>query len=438
MNPHVVSAQSVLTRNTFTNQERPSCWRRIRDGGLLGLSNVVGCSLALAIGISLEARAQCGYEIVAAVDLPPCGPLQPVLYPMAINNNREVVGFYNECAIGEYRPFYWSEATGLVLPSLPAGYLSAQFVDINDRGQITGNRVVDGSGMGNEAILYHDSQWAGLGTLPGGNWSDGLAINSAGAIVGFWDIPLTAPVQAFVWAAGTMTGLGPALGNGQSTALGISDDGIIVGSIGPNLPGLQKGFILDGESLTIVEPFQGTTTARVVGLNEAGFAIVNCLSSGETPWYQGFIVSTTSSQFIPPIPPGEGVATTAINAKGTVLGVNMSWDFAQVVTFADGAVRVVEDMILAEPPYQLYYASGINDDGWIAAAAQIGQTFMTLVLRPVLPTIGDLNGDCHVDGEDLGNLLGEWGATGGDADLNSDGFVDSTDLNILLGNWGRP
>ncbi len=47
----------------------------------------------------------------------------------------------------------------------------------------------------------------------------------------------------------------------------------------------------------------------------------------------------------------------------------------------------------------------------------------------------DLNGDASVDGQDLGVLLGNWGA-GGATDLNGDGSVDGQDLGIMLGAWG--
>ncbi|MBM4112737.1 MAG: hypothetical protein FJ253_05090 [Phycisphaerae bacterium] len=50
---------------------------------------------------------------------------------------------------------------------------------------------------------------------------------------------------------------------------------------------------------------------------------------------------------------------------------------------------------------------------------------------------GDLDGNGIVDGEDLGALLGSWGACSGcPADLNGDGVVDGDDLGTLLGNWG--
>jgi len=49
--------------------------------------------------------------------------------------------------------------------------------------------------------------------------------------------------------------------------------------------------------------------------------------------------------------------------------------------------------------------------------------------------IGDLTGDCLVNGADLAVVLGSWGEPGGPADLNEDGIVNSGDIAIVLGNW---
>ena len=53
----------------------------------------------------------------------------------------------------------------------------------------------------------------------------------------------------------------------------------------------------------------------------------------------------------------------------------------------------------------------------------------------VCEVLGDLNGDCIVDGEDLGVLLGGWGQPG-TGDLNEDGIIDGEDLGLFLGAWG--
>jgi hypothetical protein len=58
-----------------------------------------------------------------------------------------------------------------------------------------------------------------------------------------------------------------------------------------------------------------------------------------------------------------------------------------------------------------------------------------VAVRP-LPRTGDLNNDGHVNGADLGTMLGAWGpCTACAADLDHDGVVGGSDLGQLLGAW---
>ena len=51
---------------------------------------------------------------------------------------------------------------------------------------------------------------------------------------------------------------------------------------------------------------------------------------------------------------------------------------------------------------------------------------------------GDFDGNCIVNGADLGTFLSEWGPCSGDceADFNGDGVVNGADFGELLSNWG--
>jgi hypothetical protein len=51
------------------------------------------------------------------------------------------------------------------------------------------------------------------------------------------------------------------------------------------------------------------------------------------------------------------------------------------------------------------------------------------------PVFGDFNGDCVVDGADLGLLLSAWDSTDETFDLNDDNIVDGADLGLLLSSW---
>jgi hypothetical protein len=68
-----------------------------------------------------------------------------------------------------------------------------------------------------------------------------------------------------------------------------------------------------------------------------------------------------------------------------------------------------------------------------------GATIDDVSLRPWPPPCpGDLLRDGFVNGADLGQLLGSWGACadGCPADLDGDGAVDGADLGLLLNAWG--
>ena len=80
-------------------------------------------------------------------------------------------------------------------------------------------------------------------------------------------------------------------------------------------------------------------------------------------------------------------------------------------------------------------AGQIAYDAWVeqGMSAPVDMDSAMIALTP--PLVGDLDGDGHVNGSDLGLLLGAWGTKGGPADLNGDGIVDGADLGVQLGNW---
>ncbi len=81
------------------------------------------------------------------------------------------------------------------------------------------------------------------------------------------------------------------------------------------------------------------------------------------------------------------------------------------------------------PPLAIVFNEGASESEFRAAFAAAESWMST----PDCPS--DLNGDGIVDGADLGELLGSWGA-GARHDLTGDGVVDGADLGLLLGDWG--
>lgn len=76
----------------------------------------------------------------------------------------------------------------------------------------------------------------------------------------------------------------------------------------------------------------------------------------------------------------------------------------------------------------------------LALVTALGVSASAVAGGGVCPCEGDVNGNGIVDGEDLGELLGAWGACGDcsicASDLSGNCVVDGNDLGILLAQWG--
>jgi hypothetical protein len=84
-------------------------------------------------------------------------------------------------------------------------------------------------------------------------------------------------------------------------------------------------------------------------------------------------------------------------------------------------------------------AQSPNGRNLLVLSNEISGTLSVWAIDPICDAIGDLNGDCAVNGGDLALMLGAWGPCGKGgcvADLSGNGSVGAEDLALLLGNWG--
>ncbi len=408
------------------------CDRRAgRDGAFQTLT---AAALSITLAGSAFAGLPCGYEIVADLKIAPCEFGPQILGPSAINNRGEVVGSYAVCTIGQSKPFYWSEETGVVLPALPEGVHEVVFIDISDDGEIVGTWYDDfGDVSGIEGFRIDESgQWIGLGTLPGGNYSEVAGVNSSGLIVGKWGDSVTGdPVglSACQWETSTLVDIGVLLGGPPETrATAVNDQGIIGGSFGTNFVTEMTGFLLQGDELTIIEKPPGYSWLDVRSINRLGQVVVRARKEGSLQilsflWSDGVLL---------PVLPGSPVASALGVSNAGVICVSDGQD--EYVTDLTSTAKLA-DLILGPDQYHSIWAIS-NDAGWLVANCYKlpNGPISVLVLRPV-PGPADLNGDCTVNGADLGLLLSEWGDRPSAADLTFDGVVDGADLGVLLSSW---
>jgi probable HAF family extracellular repeat protein len=178
-------------------------------------------------------------------------------------------------------------------------------VAINNAGQVVGNAWFPNT-SGSHAFLYSGGVTQDLGTL-GGRLSMADAINKNGVVVGWAMAPSTVanqdgPIHAFVYQNGTMTDLTPALGNNYSEAFGINSSGVIVGEMGSNWYGPWHAFMLANGKVTdlnsLLPPGSNWTLLSATGINDLGQIIGFGVDNGVTSTF----LLTPSSLGDPPDP----------------------------------------------------------------------------------------------------------------------------------------
>src|SRR5262249_29516159 len=104
---------------------------------------------------------------------------QSITYPLALNNNGQVVGYTNGF---EVMPFLYSQGSVTYLPSF--GGIGGSANGINNIGQVVGySDIAGGNGSVPHALLYANGVMTDLGTFgAGSSWADAIIDN--GWIVG--------------------------------------------------------------------------------------------------------------------------------------------------------------------------------------------------------------------------------------------------------------
>ena len=292
------------------------------------------------------------------------------------------------------------------LGSLGGG--TTQALAINASGQVTGSSVVGKAvqvpcppqkyGQPKQCFTNpeHAFLWSGatmtdLGTL-GGLDSQGVAISDSGDVVG-WSTPKASGAgNAFLWNGHRMAAVS---GMAPSGARGINDSGQVAGECGDIVSPEVFACVVTGSSVTTLpEPNLGCFTA--IAINNSGQVLANCYQYDNTL----AVVWTKDSPTVLPTLGGAGATATAINGLGQVVGTaetstgafdGFLWsngtltdlgssfsptainDSGVIVggplIYSAGTLQNLNNLIPAGSPYQIRDATGINDNGQIAANA---------------------------------------------------------------------
>lgn len=215
------------------------------------------------------------------IDLGTLGGINGVAH--GLNNRGQVVG-YAEARDGMMHAFLWDsgEMTDLhqFRGSIDVPGMDEDLVeqllelggnsyanDINEAGQVVGRFGFPLAFM--LAVAWTDEEMVDLGTL-GGLYSEAMAINNDGLIVGSSDVTLDeegSPPHAFLWRDGAMTNLDAESGRGWSRATDINADSLVCGRGGASESDSWSLLWHDGEFITLAK--DGCAN----GLNDAGVVV---------------------------------------------------------------------------------------------------------------------------------------------------------------------
>ena len=361
-----------------------------------------------------------------------------------INDLGNICGYERNCS-SDWEPFFWSLETGRVVLEVPAGFGDGRAQDLNNANQIVGFLRLD---FRPQAILWQDDQFIELGVPPAGDASNALSINSKSQVVGYWGNLVAGPSPlAFIWQEGVITDLTPDLGNPRSIAYDINDLGMVTGWMGTNENNDAHAFIWDKGNVTDLGVIPGGFTGIGMAINNYGDVAVQGrkLNDNKEEIIRSFLWRDGQWIEIGVLPGFDETRALDINDAGQIIGRCELLDSNNTDPFLweDGVMWNLIDLWISEDPE----FSGISKVWAISNAGSIAgtgvhQEFGTSAIRltPIIPRIGDLDGDGVVDVADLLILLGSWGlcadCTNCLADLDGTCSVSTTDLLILFSNWG--
>jgi hypothetical protein len=345
-------------------------------------------ALALAAGTALADE----YQLIPVPAFPGIGI--PECYLRDIDNHNIAVGtstVTTQDAQGNYHGGYtgitWTESAGKAVidnNSYPTG--------ISDTGWVSGLGAVTHLPTGQ---VYHPP------TLPGTFGAASLlGINDAGTAVGFIQTCICSNSQhlqqvPYIWDAanGART---ISLANAKELVK-INNSGIAVGNTRAS-GGVGDGFVYDSNtgatillSSVLPPPPPGVVyTIVAADINDSG-TVTGYIRENTTAHNIGFTWSASSGTTLmsPPIGAGYGedVRPASINSSGVVVGT-IGFSPGGSRPFIYDAARGVRDLATLTTPtitFSYWYASSVNNAGWITAYGASGSGFAAAILKPAAP-----------------------------------------------------
>jgi hypothetical protein len=301
-----------------------------------------------------------------------------------VSDTGVVVG-YTDPSVGVRTPFEWVDGALHRLPMLPstAGKTNGLATAISPNGEfIAGVNVVNGS---SEAVLWHDGTVRGLGSLPGGGFSNPYAVNDHGVVVGISGTPNclddSGCSHAVMWGRrGVIHDLGMLPGDERSYAVAVNADQVVVGrSTAPS--GVSRPVVWRHRRIHALATLGklGGPGGEADAINSAG-VIAGTLSTSTR--YRAVVWKDHEPHLLA-TPRHGNTAVAGINAHGTVSGELNNRYGGHVVKWTHDGTLVRLQALLIESGWRLMRSGPINNSGWIASGGSLLGVDRAALLQPV-------------------------------------------------------
>ncbi len=331
------------------------------------------------------------------------------------------------------RAYFWNGAATPIAPA--AGDLHTQGFAINDAGQVAVSSFTLGS------IVSHGLLWQNGSSISLGDFAP-HGLNAGGTVVGHvttYDSAAGWFDRPARWQAGALTTL-PTLGGEYGYAAAVNEAGHIVGWTYTHGNASVRATLWQNSAAVDLGTLGGTGS-MAYDISETGFAAGVADTVAGEPHACRFTIDAAGNVLartdLGVLGGGASYGYSANNA-GDVVGSSHGHAFL----WTSGAIADLNDLLPANSGWVLENAWAINDSGQIVGSGVHDGQVRAFLLSPDAGSPADLNGDGHVDLDDLSILLLAFGTCAGDplynpvADIVPNGCVDLDDLSALLVDFG--
>ena len=392
-------------------------------------------------------HAQCTGYSVEVFAAPDCSILPSFAGARGIADDGGICGGYVDCGENGHSVIWDAVGEITELPLSAEGGFPGPLA-LNSLKEVVGQLSIPKLSPLHRAFLYSKGVTVNLGTLPGHNQSEAIAINESGVTCGVSRNTNVGPLSAFIWQNGKMEALNLPLGP-NSIANDISNDGAICGWMGHTPDVDAHAFIWSNGKTSDLGVIPSGVTGVATSINSyhnvCGWGKVN---GTEGPVAQGFFWSGGDFEIIDPLPGFSRCFPRALNDSNVVVGSCDNIPKSGVTgafVWHNGVSVPIDDLIPGDLNLTVRNAWGINNAGQIVGdALLLDGSFDRVAVRltPIPSPIGDSDCDDDIDVDDLLTVINHWADTspkGSNAlppgDFDHDGVVELDDLAIVLDNW---